>query len=702
VVNNNNSNGYTGIASNCAVHLISTTSYDKRALVVSDPLPLSISLLNLHYLTRVSPLSLGYYLIENDGTDSLSLLVGLLRSNLKHVVFFHHNSLENEMILSSENENSGSSTFSSHSSNACSDDSVNMRFKRRGKGFNRQDSCKRPTPSRAFLANTSPSFERVSRDMYDFYSTLLEKIHVQQLSFSRATHQTRSSEQATSKPNLPRVDSHENQVKETDSNASSKDSLTNVGNSNVDSSNSSVESDARYTSVNQTPSESSSMHDTVEDSKEKIHDSLESSTTLTNNSNTAGSTNPISSENNTNDNSNINNNNIISSTASVSSGYDDSDSEDSWCEENSAQGRFLFSNAMTCLANLATAPAVASDVETPSVALYNASRIRIKEALIQTGIIPVIHLYLKDVVDILTLIKALSHSQWSASTVVDSAAHESSNPTNTSSDIPIAIPTQGLQSENIVAEVQSETSDLISSNSPNSNRVNDGINNNNGGNLVTDGVLLEDSSSHSQSFNTINSMQFHETATSLTQQSEEQESLRYSESPPQHSESPPQHSESPPQHSLILENNSSTQTTASLTQDQISSSPSQLSPLPLFSHLLQISGDLLVVLKLLQTLAKYPHIRPHLHQTHPKPTPAFSPATYSTGPGLIHLIETLTASHHVSSEVRSTAVSLMRHAYRRDHDLGVRMCAYTGCRVWEQSAKVFSKCSRCRRVTYCR
>ncbi|KAJ3415802.1 hypothetical protein HDV05_004075 [Chytridiales sp. JEL 0842] len=81
------------------------------------------------------------------------------------------------------------------------------------------------------------------------------------------------------------------------------------------------------------------------------------------------------------------------------------------------------------------------------------------------------------------------------------------------------------------------------------------------------------------------------------------------------------------------------------------------------------------------------------------------------------LIEFFTGSSSLIPEARMWAVMALRNAYRRDPSSPVafgpdgevisvsagqlRRCAYSRCGKWEERFKQFSKCSRCRRVTYC-
>ncbi|KAI8904445.1 hypothetical protein EDD86DRAFT_213491, partial [Gorgonomyces haynaldii] len=95
--------------------------------------------------------------------------------------------------------------------------------------------------------------------------------------------------------------------------------------------------------------------------------------------------------------------------------------------------------------------------------------------------------------------------------------------------------------------------------------------------------------------------------------------------------------------------------------------------------------DLTMALKLIAYVSKYPDIRRSLHNSYRS--------------NIYDLVERFTSSH-LPQDLRKWAIICMRNAFKRD-GLPLRMCASLVCKRTESHAHEFSKCSRCRRVTYC-
>lgn len=136
--------------------------------------------------------------------------------------------------------------------------------------------------------------------------------------------------------------------------------------------------------------------------------------------------------------------------------------------------------------------------------------------------------------------------------------------------------------------------------------------------------------------------------------------------------------------------------------------------------------DVLLSLQLLAYLSKYPHVRAifhssavanvprprahaHAHSHSSRPSPVATAST--TAPmNIFSLVEAFTfkpASDDIltprhSSEVQYWAGVIMRNACRKDDARGgIRQCANMRCVKWEQYAREFAKCRRCRRAKYC-
>jgi hypothetical protein len=114
---------------------------------------------------------------------------------------------------------------------------------------------------------------------------------------------------------------------------------------------------------------------------------------------------------------------------------------------------------------------------------------------------------------------------------------------------------------------------------------------------------------------------------------------------------------------------------------------------------------------------KHQHHHPHMHD-HPDEEDEEDFYEEPLNPrSAFELIEFFTGSSSLLPETRMWAVIALRNAYRRDPSSPVsfgpdgevvsvsagqlRRCAYARCGKWEERFKQFSKCSRCRRVTYC-
>ncbi|KAJ8330900.1 hypothetical protein BDV3_002797 [Batrachochytrium dendrobatidis] len=99
------------------------------------------------------------------------------------------------------------------------------------------------------------------------------------------------------------------------------------------------------------------------------------------------------------------------------------------------------------------------------------------------------------------------------------------------------------------------------------------------------------------------------------------------------------------------------------------------------------SDDLLLAIKLIAYLSKYYNARHALHT-------AYSVNIYS-------LIEPLT-NVSVPPDLRKWAIICMRSCFKRSGDANsFRRCSNLKCSKTESHLHEFSKCSRCRRVTYC-
>ncbi|ORX38434.1 hypothetical protein BD324DRAFT_357063 [Kockovaella imperatae] len=146
------------------------------------------------------------------------------------------------------------------------------------------------------------------------------------------------------------------------------------------------------------------------------------------------------------------------------------------------------------------------------------------------------------------------------------------------------------------------------------------------------------------------------------------------------------------------------------------------------SSLLNPDGDrysddsILLALQLLAYLSKYPHVRSAFH--HPRrpmhPTFDLSPApnsqplpqrpATSLTPNMFSLVERFTFRptpsdpllYVIPDEIQYWAGVIMRNACRKDEARnGIRQCAHMPCGKWEEYAREFAKCRRCRKAKYC-
>ncbi|GAA6006646.1 hypothetical protein JCM11491_003130 [Sporobolomyces phaffii] len=137
--------------------------------------------------------------------------------------------------------------------------------------------------------------------------------------------------------------------------------------------------------------------------------------------------------------------------------------------------------------------------------------------------------------------------------------------------------------------------------------------------------------------------------------------------------------------------------------------------------------DVLLALQLLAYLSKYPHVRDVFHSPS-APSHSCCPSSCSSGDSdcdddhshtvvgdprstnIFSLVELFTHrppsddpfTPRLSNEVQYWACTIMRNACRKDEQRGgIRQCANMNCGRWEQYAREFAKCRRCRRAKYC-
>lgn len=144
------------------------------------------------------------------------------------------------------------------------------------------------------------------------------------------------------------------------------------------------------------------------------------------------------------------------------------------------------------------------------------------------------------------------------------------------------------------------------------------------------------------------------------------------------------------------------------------------------SSMLNPHGDcysedsILLSLQLLAYLSKYPHVRAAFHHPRRPMHPTFDlfasgtrlperPAVSRT-PNIFSLVERFTfkpvygdrTMPKIPNEIQYWAGVIMRNACRKDDASGgVRQCANMSCGRWEQYAREFAKCRRCRKAKYC-
>ncbi|KAL3897125.1 MAG: hypothetical protein SGCHY_003629, partial [Lobulomycetales sp.] len=109
--------------------------------------------------------------------------------------------------------------------------------------------------------------------------------------------------------------------------------------------------------------------------------------------------------------------------------------------------------------------------------------------------------------------------------------------------------------------------------------------------------------------------------------------------------------------------------------------------------------DILMAIKILAYLSKYPALRSDLHTAYSR--------------NVFELVEVFTSPSNIL-EVRKWATICMRNAFKRDNSpppgaasasaapaAALRRCGFLQCGKFEEEPRQYSKCSRCRRVTYC-
>ncbi|GAA5882963.1 hypothetical protein JCM16303_006763 [Sporobolomyces ruberrimus] len=143
--------------------------------------------------------------------------------------------------------------------------------------------------------------------------------------------------------------------------------------------------------------------------------------------------------------------------------------------------------------------------------------------------------------------------------------------------------------------------------------------------------------------------------------------------------------------------------------------------------------DVLLALQLLAYLSKYPHVREVFHCPSSSsastscdsdcddsseedvlvPTTSHSHFRSLVRPHSVNIFSLVELFTHrppsddpftprLSNEVQYWACTIMRNACRKDEQRGgIRQCANMNCGKWEQYAREFAKCRRCRRAKYC-
>jgi hypothetical protein len=134
--------------------------------------------------------------------------------------------------------------------------------------------------------------------------------------------------------------------------------------------------------------------------------------------------------------------------------------------------------------------------------------------------------------------------------------------------------------------------------------------------------------------------------------------------------------------------------------------------------------DVLMSLQLLAYVSKYCNLRSYFQKSHlvpklkigselnlldgeaasPEPTSEEDELEEYELPddfNIFPLVEKFTVRHH-TSDMQYWASVVMRNLCRKDDSRGgIRQCAYYQCGKWEEFARQFAKCRRCRRTKYC-
>ncbi|EAW13087.1 MYND-type zinc finger protein MUB1 [Aspergillus clavatus NRRL 1] len=131
--------------------------------------------------------------------------------------------------------------------------------------------------------------------------------------------------------------------------------------------------------------------------------------------------------------------------------------------------------------------------------------------------------------------------------------------------------------------------------------------------------------------------------------------------------------------------------------------------------------DVLMSLQLLAYVSKYCNLRSYFQNSHFVPklkidrelqmleegTSPIEPAEEEDeyllpdDVNIFPLVEKFTVRHH-SKDMQYWACVVMRNLCRKDEARGgIRQCAYYKCGKWEETARQFAKCRRCRRTKYC-
>ena len=96
-------------------------------------------------------------------------------------------------------------------------------------------------------------------------------------------------------------------------------------------------------------------------------------------------------------------------------------------------------------------------------------------------------------------------------------------------------------------------------------------------------------------------------------------------------------------------------------------------------------NELLNAIKIIAYLSKYPHIRDAIHKAPVNPYTLIQPLT----------------SPHIPAELRRWAVVCTRNSFKRGTSSSPRRCGNLVCTA-QESDSTFQKCSKCKRIAYCR